>query len=99
MNEEVTVLDNAGDLYRTSFSFAGWNTKEDGNGYSFQPGDIIIMASEPVVLYAQWDYLIGSTDPGGGTVFYDKGAYSYGWRYLKAALYDWNTVGKDRLIA
>ncbi len=72
VHEEVAVLGNAGDLYRTGFSFAGWNTKHDGSGYSFQPGDIFTMAPEPVVLYAQWDYLIGSTSPGEGTVANNK---------------------------
>ena len=33
-------------------------------------------------------YAIGDTGPAGGLVFYDKGFYSDGWRYLEAALYD-----------
>jgi hypothetical protein len=30
-------------------------------------------------------YVIGDTGPAGGKIFYDKGAYSNGWRYLEAA--------------
>ena len=30
-------------------------------------------------------YKIGDTCPAGGTVFYDKGVYADGWRYLSAA--------------
>lgn len=33
-------------------------------------------------------YSIGDTGPAGGLVFYDKGFYSNGWRYLEAALSD-----------
>jgi hypothetical protein len=29
--------------------------------------------------------IIGNTGPGGGIIFYDKGEYSDGWRYLEAA--------------
>jgi len=28
-------------------------------------------------------YIIGNTGPGGGIIFYDKGYYSDGWRYLE----------------
>ena len=36
-------------------------------------------------------YSIGDKGPAGGLVFYDKGFYSDGWRYLEAAPYD---IGK-----
>lgn len=36
-------------------------------------------------------YDIGSTGPAGGTVFYDKGYYSNGWRYLEVAPFDVDT--------
>ena len=35
-------------------------------------------------LYAV-DYKIGDEGPAGGVIFYDKGEYSDGWRYLEAA--------------
>jgi len=42
-------------------------------------------------------YTIGDTGPAGGVVFYDKGTYSNGWRYLEAwtadepGTYQWKT--------
>jgi hypothetical protein len=35
-------------------------------------------------------YSIGETGPAGGYVFYDKGYFSNGWRYLEAAPYDYS---------
>ena len=36
-------------------------------------------------------YTVGDTGPAGGLIFYDKGSYSDGWRYLEAAPYDQST--------
>lgn len=39
-------------------------------------------------------YAIGQQGPAGGTVFYDKGSYSDGWRYMEAATTDIDTLAQ-----
>ncbi len=86
VDSEVTVLGNTGNLKKTGFSFEGWNTKTDGSGYVFLPDDIITMPAGNMVLYALWQELgIGDIGQAGGIVFYDKGSYSDGWRYMEVA--------------
>ena len=87
----VTVLGNTGDLTRindggTSYRFTGWNTKADGSGTDQAEGSPFTMGASNVTLYAQWTpYVLRDIGPAGGYIFYDKGYYSYGWRYLEAA--------------
>ena len=38
-----------------------------------------------VTAFAQQSFNIGDTGPAGGFIFYDKGDYTDGWRYLEAA--------------
>ncbi|WP_281668501.1 InlB B-repeat-containing protein [Slackia isoflavoniconvertens] len=44
----------AGQPVRNGYSFAGWNTAEDGSGTSYAAGDKIEL-STPVTLFAQWE--------------------------------------------
>lgn len=50
----VVIDENTGMLSRAGFKFIGWNTKADGSGISFAPGETPTL---PVgtVLYAQWE--------------------------------------------
>ncbi|MCR8643974.1 S-layer homology domain-containing protein [Paenibacillus sp. N1-5-1-14] len=51
---EVTLLDNTGDLKKTGFTFAGWNTQADGKGTSYKVGSKLRMAISNLMLYAEW---------------------------------------------
>jgi hypothetical protein len=42
-------------------------------------------STQPQSSTASKTYSLGGTGPAGGTIFYDKGSYSDGWRYLEAA--------------
>ena len=60
----VTVLDK-NDLKRRGYEFAGWNTKPDGTGLTYQPGDDFIIKTH-MNFYAQWEV-------GTYTLSFDKG--------------------------
>ena len=96
----VTVLDNTGSLLRIpaagtgeAFKFDGWNTQADGNGTDYAASATFSMGTANVTLYAKWvAFVLRDTGPAGGLIFYDKGSYSDGWRYLEAALSDQSTM-------
>ena len=50
----VTVLGNNGNLVKTGFVFAGWNTAANGSGAGYAGGANFAMGSGDVTLYAQW---------------------------------------------
>ncbi|WP_162388354.1 InlB B-repeat-containing protein, partial [Paenibacillus antri] len=53
-NANATVLGNSGNLAKTGYTFAGWNTAADGNGTSYAPGDSVNVGATGVRLYAKW---------------------------------------------
>ena len=50
--ESVPVAENGFTL--NNYTFTGWNTKSDGTGTAYQPGDKFTLTAENTVLYAQW---------------------------------------------
>jgi SpoVK/Ycf46/Vps4 family AAA+-type ATPase len=46
---------------------------------------ILLEAAPSLAEQINKTYRIGETGPGGGLVFYDKGSYGEGWRYMEAA--------------
>jgi uncharacterized repeat protein (TIGR02543 family) len=77
----VTVKGNTGNLVKTGFTFAGWNTAADGSGTAYTEGSTFKMGSENVTLFARWTlnatYSVtydGNTNTA-GTVPSDAGKY------------------------
>jgi uncharacterized protein (TIGR02145 family)/uncharacterized repeat protein (TIGR02543 family) len=50
----VTVKANTGNLVRTGYTFAGWNTAADGSGTSYAAAGTFTMGAANVILYAKW---------------------------------------------
>lgn len=48
------VAGNIGNLEKTGYTFAGWNTAANGSGTTYQPGDFLPISNADVTLYAQW---------------------------------------------
>gem|GEM_PF-2414983 len=62
-----TVL-GQGSLTKSGYTFAGWNTKADGSGTLYQPGESVVMGTQDVTLYAVWVNVFKvSYDANGGT--------------------------------
>ena len=49
----VTVLGNTGNLEKTGYDFAGWNSSSDGTGITLQPGETFDIPFD-VIAYALW---------------------------------------------
>ena len=81
---------------RIGYVFDGWWTGTGGTGEQITETSLVT-TSPSQVLYAKWYklYAIGATGPAGGLVFYDKGSYSNGWRYLEAAPAGWGGTSDD----
>ena len=58
------VSGNTGTLVRTGYTFAGWNTAQNGTGTSYSAGATILMPNGGTTLYAMWT-------PAGVTLTYD----------------------------
>lgn len=70
--------------YKEGCVFEGWyKDSEISVPWDFKRDKI----TSDITLYANWRdyYIIGDIGPAGGYIFYDKGSYSDGWRYLEAA--------------
>ena len=76
----ITVRDNTGNLTKTGFVFAGWQTSPSG-GTLYIPGSTLSMSSSNIILYARWSLLhvnYMSTNSTSGTAPIDSNSYAPG---------------------
>ncbi|GAA0361825.1 S-layer homology domain-containing protein [Bacillus horti] len=52
--EQITIEFNSGGLIRNGYSFSGWNTRSDGSGTGYEPGDQLMIEDADITLYASW---------------------------------------------
>lgn len=50
---DLSVLGNTGNLTKTGYTFAGWNTKADGSGTHYKVGSTFSINAD-TMLYAEW---------------------------------------------
>ena len=84
-----------GGLSKSGYEFVGWNTKADGTGISYKPGDTITIAGTDAALYAQWKYTIALKPQTGWIDFSDVPEDI--WIYIDDKYYV-NNYGKYALM-
>lgn len=101
--DEVTVLDNSGNLVGTVIRdgikqrFIGWNTDSNATTPEYYAGDTFTFTENTTLfaIYTTSSDVLRKVGPAGGWVFYDAGS-TQGWgRYLEAANYGWKGGGDD----
>lgn len=78
---------------RTGYDFDGWWAGTQGTGTQIH-ADSVVSITNDLTLYAKWN-TIPYIGPSGGYIFYDKGNYRDGWRYLEAAPAGWSGSAED----
>ena len=62
-NETATILGNTGNLVKTGYTFAGWNTEANGSGTEYKAGSTFTITND-VTLYAEWTMKSSASDGG-----------------------------------
>ncbi|MBU0956910.1 MAG: InlB B-repeat-containing protein, partial [Spirochaetes bacterium] len=52
--DSATVLGNSGNLTKAGYTFAGWNTAEDGSGTAYAVGSTVSLVDADINLYPRW---------------------------------------------
>lgn len=71
----VTVLGNTGNLVKSGYLFAGWNTADNGSGEAYSAGETFDISAN-TTLCAQWTELASKCETMNSSFF---GAYNAAW--------------------
>jgi len=63
----VTILGNSGTLVKTGATFDNWNTKANGTGIDYAPGNTFSISTNTII-YAKWSDTTPPTDPTVGAI-------------------------------
>ncbi|WP_081797020.1 InlB B-repeat-containing protein [Bacillus ndiopicus] len=78
---DTVTVQNRGNLAKTGFTFAGWNTQADGQGQDYAENASFTMSAQNQTFYAQWTtnptytVIYDKNGATGGTVPKDNGVY------------------------
>lgn len=75
---DVVIVSSCG-FSVSGAAFSGWNTKPDGSGVPYQPGDSYTLTSGADVLYAQWIEIQPPSGKAPWAVFSDTWGTLYGY--------------------
>ena len=82
-NSTVTVASNSGSLAAGGYTFAGWNTRADGNGTNYTAGSGTFTITDFTTLYAKWtenltEVTVSVSPSGSGTLTVGGEAFTSG---------------------
>ena len=64
---ESVIVSGSGTLVKvvggSTYAFSIWNTAPDGTGYNYHQGDLIILGTANITLYAQWAIVTPTSTP------------------------------------
>lgn len=98
---DLSVIVENPDVVRVMGNQTIYATKDGVSRVTVQDEEGFLVTEFNVTVLPQTregDLQVGDIGEGGGVVFYDKGVYSDGWRYLEVAPDYWNGKGYDQHI-
>jgi hypothetical protein len=78
-----------------TITFMIWAVNSSGEHLYSGDGNLTVGSGTSITVPTAAGYSLQDMGPAGGYIFYDKGTYSDGWRYLEAARSGWSGESSD----